>query len=334
MIKKVGLAVVVLVAIILVLAAIRPGEFKVERSVSINAPAERIFPLINGLHNWSSWSPYEKLDPAMKRTLSGPAEGVGAAYEWEGNNKVGAGRMEITKSTPPSSVGIALDMLKPMAAHHDVEFNLESQGDATKVSWSMQGKCPYHIKVISLFVNMDKMVGRDFEEGLANLKNLVEKGSEGAPKISIVRTFDAPVDEVWQAWTDPAKVKQWWGPKGFTAPSVKNDLRVGGTYLYSMKSPDGKEYWSTGTYREIVPQKKIVVTDSFADKTGKVVPASEYGMEGEWPLETTMTVTFDEASGKTALTLEYSGVPAGKMSEMAKAGWNESLDKLGASLKR
>ena len=148
----------------------------------------------------------------------------------------------------------------------------------------------------------------------------------------ITRIFDAPRELVWKAWTEPEHVMRWWGPKNFTAPVSKIDLRVGGTTLNCMRGagPDGvvRDFWSTGVYREIVPQKKLVCTDSFADEKGNVVPASYYGMEGDWPLELLITVTFDETGGKTTMTLRHAGMPAGQNRELAEAGWNESFDKL------
>lgn len=156
------------------------------------------------------------------------------------------------------------------------------------------------------------------------------KGSD----LVITREFDAPREKVWQAWTDPEHIKRWWGPKDFTAPSAKVDLRVGGKNLLCMRSPDGKDYWSTGVYREIVPNEKIVTTDSFADAEGNVVPASEYGMQGDWPGELLVTITLEEISGgRTKMTVRHEGLPEGEMKEMTNSGWNESFDKLAASLK-
>jgi uncharacterized protein YndB with AHSA1/START domain len=126
---------------------------------------------------------------------------------------------------------------------------------------------------------------------------------------------------------------RWWGPKDFTSPVCKIDLRVGGKYLYCMRSPEGQEFWSTGVYREIVPPERLVVTDSFADKDGNVVPASDYGLGDDFPLELQVTVTFEEHQGKTKMTLHHSGIPAGEIREMTEAGWNQSFDKLGESLK-
>ncbi len=152
-------------------------------------------------------------------------------------------------------------------------------------------------------------------------------------ELVITRIFDAPRELVWKAWTDPEHVKRWWGPKVFTAPVIKIDFRVGGTFLGCMKGADGKEYWSTGTYKEIIPLERIVCTDSFSDEHGNIVPASVYGLAGDWPIEQLITVTFEDLGGKTKLTLRHSGFPAGDTQEMAGASWNESLDKLAESLK-
>jgi uncharacterized protein YndB with AHSA1/START domain len=148
----------------------------------------------------------------------------------------------------------------------------------------------------------------------------------------ITRVFDAPRELVWKAWTEPERMKRWWGPQHFTAPVCKVDLRVGGTYLYCMRSPEGQDYWSTGVYREIVQPERIVCTDSFADEHGNQVPASHYGMGGDWPPALLVTVTFEEQAGKTKLTLRHAGIPAGEMSDLTKSGWNESFDKLAEAL--
>ena len=153
-----------------------------------------------------------------------------------------------------------------------------------------------------------------------------------ADEVVITRIFDAPRELVWQAWTEPEHLMRWWGPKGFTSPTCKMDFRVGGKYIYCMRSPEGQEFWSTGTYREIVPPERLVVTDSFADKDGNVVPASSYGLGDDFPLELQVTVILEEYQGKTKMTLRHVGLPAGEIREMTKAGWNESIDKLGESL--
>lgn len=152
----------------------------------------------------------------------------------------------------------------------------------------------------------------------------------------IERVFDAPRELVWKAWTEPARVMRWWGPRGFTVPAVPQiDFRVGGKYLFAMQSPefnDGRPIWSTGVYREIVPQERIICTDSFADEEGNVVPATHYGMTGDFPLEMLVTVTFEEQNGKTKMTLTHDGLPAGEHQDGANAGWNESFDKLAEEL--
>lgn len=156
----------------------------------------------------------------------------------------------------------------------------------------------------------------------------MKRTSQNMTDLVITRVFDAPRSLVWKAWTDAGTLKKWWGPKVFTAPVIKTDLRVGGSYLYCMRGPDGKDYWSTGVYREIVPMERIVVTDSFADAKGNVVPASYYGMSGDWPLELGVTVTFDETGGRTKMILRHEGIPAGMVREMTAISWSESFDKL------
>jgi uncharacterized protein YndB with AHSA1/START domain len=179
MVKKILLTtvivVVVVVAAILVIAATRPDTFKVERSASIKAPPDKVFALINDFPSWQAWSPWEGLDPNMKRTMSATTAGKGAVYEWDGNNEVGKGRMEIVESTPPSKVGIQLAFFRPFEAHNTAEFTLVPEGDATRVTWTMNGPMPYISKVISLFCDMDKLIGKDFEAGLAKMKSVAEK---------------------------------------------------------------------------------------------------------------------------------------------------------------
>jgi hypothetical protein len=180
MFKKIALGIVVLVAAVLVYAATRPGSLHVQRAARISAPPDKIFPLINDFHTWSSWSPYEKVDPAMKRSYSGAANGKGAVYEWEGNSMVGQGRMEITDTSHPSRVTIKLDFIKPLEGHNVAQFTMvpgSNEGDSTIVTWTMDGPTPYIGKLIGVFVNMDTMIGKDFETGLANLKAIAETQS-------------------------------------------------------------------------------------------------------------------------------------------------------------
>ena len=175
MIKKIAIVIVLLIAGILILAATKPDTFRIQRAASIQAPPEKVFALINDFNRWGAWSPWEKKDPAMKRTFGAATSGKGAVYAWEGNKDVGEGRMQIAESSPPSKITIKLDFLKPFEAHNMVEFTLEPKGDATNVTWAMQGDTPYFAKIIHVFINMDSMVGKDFETGLANLKAVAEK---------------------------------------------------------------------------------------------------------------------------------------------------------------
>jgi len=158
--------------------------------------------------------------------------------------------------------------------------------------------------------------------------------SSAQQELVIERVFDAPRELVWRAWTEPEQVMRWWGPIGYTSPAAEIDLRVGGKYLWCMRSPEGQDLWSTGVYREIVPLERIVCTNSFSDEKGNVVPASHYGIGGDWPQEILGTVTFEDLGGKTRMTLRHEGLPAGEMSDGANAGWNEAFDKLAASLAR
>lgn len=144
----------------------------------------------------------------------------------------------------------------------------------------------------------------------------------------INRTFDAPVSKVWEAWSNPEVMKQWWGPEGFTCPSCNIDFQVGGTFLGCMRAASGEEFWSTGTYKEITPFQKIVCSDSFSDPDGNVVPASHYGMTEDFPLELTVTLTFEEHDGHTHMTLTHEGVPEGEIQHQTQEGWNTSLNKL------
>jgi Polyketide cyclase / dehydrase and lipid transport len=172
---KIIVVVLVVVAAILGYAATRPDTFAVQRAVSIKAPPEKIFPLIDDFHRWPVWSPWEKMDPDMKRTYSGSAAGKGAAYAWQGNNKVGEGGMEILDDPAPSKVVIKLDFIKPFEGHNVATFLLVPKGDVTDVTWTMDGPSPFVAKLMGVFINMDKMIGSDFETGLANLKAAAEK---------------------------------------------------------------------------------------------------------------------------------------------------------------
>ncbi|QRY81685.1 SRPBCC family protein [Pseudomonas sp. PDNC002] len=176
MLKWIALVVVLAVVVVLVLAANRPGTFRVERTMRIQAPPERVQGYIEDFHLWRQWSPYEKLDPDMQRTYSGAEKGRGAVYAWSGNGKAGAGRMEIVENDPGSRVTIALDFLKPFKASNTAEFSLVPRDGGTEVTWAMFGPVPFVAKIMHLFIDVDRMVGKDFEAGLANLKALAEQG--------------------------------------------------------------------------------------------------------------------------------------------------------------
>lgn len=162
---------------------------------------------------------------------------------------------------------------------------------------------------------------------------MAAKGSSTEERtLVITRVFDAPRELVFKAWTEPERFKRWWGPKDFTCPFCEIDLRVGGKYLFCMRSADGKDFWSTGVYRQIVAPERLVFTDSFADPQGNVVPATHYGMGADVALEMLVTVTLVEHGGKTTMTLRHAGLPSGTMTDMTQAGWNESFDKLADTL--
>ncbi|QEN87298.1 SRPBCC family protein [Labrys sp. KNU-23] len=166
---------VIVLAAVLILAATRPPSFEVKRSLEIEAPPGRIYPLLADFHQWSRWSPYEKLDLAMQRSFSGAESGKGAVYAWEGNGKAGAGRMEIVEAAPERGIDIKLDFIRPFRANNRAAFAFTQAGDATRVTWSMQGAAPFVARLMGLFINMDRMIGKDFEQGLTNLKAAVEQ---------------------------------------------------------------------------------------------------------------------------------------------------------------
>ena len=175
MLKIIVLTIIVLVAALLIYAATRPDTFRLQRSMTINAPADKVFPFINDFHHWPSWSPWEKMDLGMKKTLSGSPQGKGAVYEWDGNKDVGTGRMEVLDSIPASKILIKLDFFKPFEAHNTAEFTLTPSAGSTQVTWAMYGPQPYIMKVMGLFCSPERMVGPQFEKGLADLKTLSEK---------------------------------------------------------------------------------------------------------------------------------------------------------------
>lgn len=166
----IGLVLVAGVLVVLALAATKPDVFRVERSVTINAPAEQIYPLIEDFQEWPKWSPFENLDPQMQKTFSGAERGQGAVYAWDGNSQAGKGRIEIIEAAAPSKLGMTLDFERPFECHNQVLFTLEPVGDGTKVTWAMSGPNQFMGKVMQVLLNTDAMVGSQFESGLAKLK--------------------------------------------------------------------------------------------------------------------------------------------------------------------
>jgi uncharacterized protein YndB with AHSA1/START domain len=175
MLKTIGIIIALVIAGILILAAMKPDTFRLERKATIKAPAEKIFAILNDFKQWGAWSPWEKKDPAMKRNYGAVTAGKGATYTWEGNKDVGQGGMEITDAAAPNKLTIALNFIKPFEANNTVNFALTPAGGGTEVAWSMEGQCNFISKIMQVFVSMDRMVGPDFEAGLANLKAAAEK---------------------------------------------------------------------------------------------------------------------------------------------------------------
>lgn len=174
MLIKILIAIAVIIVVFLIIVATRPADFRITRSATIGAPPPVVFAQVNDLHKWEAWSPWEKIDPALKRTFEGPSAGTGAIYRWVGNNKVGEGSMTITESRPSDLIRFRLEFLKPFKATNTAEFTFKPESNRTVVTWSMAGKNNFMFKAVGLFMNCDKMVGGQFEQGLAQLKSIVE----------------------------------------------------------------------------------------------------------------------------------------------------------------
>jgi uncharacterized protein YndB with AHSA1/START domain len=171
----IGAVMIAAVIVVLVLAATKPNSFRVERSIDIAAPAEKVFPYLDDLKQQRLWSPWDQKDPNMKREYSGAPRGVGAIYAWDGNREIGAGRQEITSVTPHSKIEANIDFFRPFEAHNRIEFLLKPAGGGTNVTWAIYGPMPFMSKVMSVFMSFDKMIGNEFEKGLMQLKGLAEK---------------------------------------------------------------------------------------------------------------------------------------------------------------
>jgi hypothetical protein len=180
MVIKILIGLAFLIAIFVIIVAMRPGQFSISRSATIAAQPQAVFEQVNDFQKWRAWSPWEKKDPTMARTYEGPPAGVGSVYRWVGNKDVGEGGMTITESRPSDLIRIRLEFLKPMAATHTAEFNFKPQGDQTAVTWTMTGKHNFMGKAFCMFMDMDKLVGPDFEKGLAGMKTVAERESMAA----------------------------------------------------------------------------------------------------------------------------------------------------------
>ena len=178
MLRIILIALGFMVVVLVVVVALQPADFRVARSATMSAPAPVVFSQVNDLHKWEAWNPWQKKDPAMKLTFAGPPAGPGASYSWAGNNEVGEGRLTITESRQSDMVRIKLEFMKPFAATNTAEFTFKPEGDRTAVTWSMEGRNNFFAKALHLVMNMDKMVGGEFEKGLADMKSVVE----AAPK--------------------------------------------------------------------------------------------------------------------------------------------------------
>jgi len=175
MLKWILIGIAAVVVVFAAVVALQPSDFRIERSATMGAPAAAAFAQVNDFHNWRAWSPWEKIDPALKRSYDGPQAGAGATYAWQGNKEVGEGRMTIVESRPGELVRIKLEFFEPFAATNTAEFSFRPAGDGTAVTWTMTGQNNFLARAICVFVNMDRMVGGMFEQGLAQMKAAVER---------------------------------------------------------------------------------------------------------------------------------------------------------------
>ncbi|MGZ6028557.1 MAG: SRPBCC family protein [Myxococcaceae bacterium] len=174
MLRKILIGVVAVLLVLVIIIATRPSTYRIERSTRIAAPPDVVFGLVNDFHAWDGWSPWAKLDPTMKTTYGGPASGVGATYAWVGDSKVGEGKMTITESRPSQKVGIRLEFIKPMPGITQTDFGFQPEGGGTQVNWVMTGTNDFLGKAFSLVADMDAMIGKDFDKGLAAMRTEAE----------------------------------------------------------------------------------------------------------------------------------------------------------------
>jgi uncharacterized protein YndB with AHSA1/START domain len=321
------------IVVVLILALNQPDTIHVERQTRIRAMPETVFALLSDFKEWQRWSPWEKLDTAMQRTISEPPAGKGATYAWSGNDEVGRGKMEILEAVRSHHVRIKLEFIEPFESWSITNFTLQREGLETAVTWTMDGPNEFMGKVMCVFLDVDSMIGKDFEEGLSNLKRVAETETRD---IVITRTYKAPPDLVWRAWTEPARVMKWWGPEGFTSPTCEIDLREGGRYIFAMRPP--KEFGTTdlytsGVYSKIVPGELLEFTQGLSDKQGNRIDPTSIGMPADFPSDIPTSLQFRGVDGGTELIATEYGWRTGPMRGMSEAGFDECLDKLGETLK-
>ena len=178
MLIKILIVVAVIVVVFVIVVVLQPSEYRVARTATMSAPPTAVFAQVNDFHKWAAWNPWGKIDPAMKQNYEGAPAGVGAIYKWAGNNEVGEGRMAITESRPSDLIRVQMEFFKPYAGNGTAEFTFKPEGNQTAVTWSMTGQNNFMAKAIHLFMNMDKMIGGQFEKGLADMKSIVEASSK------------------------------------------------------------------------------------------------------------------------------------------------------------
>ncbi len=332
MIKKILIGLAVVIVGIIIVSRFQPEDYSVERTGTIAAPPSVVFAQITDFHNWEKFNPWRDLDTNMVLSYEGPQSGVGAKYHWVSDD-AGEGTMTLMEARPDEFARIDMAFVEPMESKADVQFKLVPEGEGTKLTWSMSGKHNFLGRIMCVFMDMDKMVGEQYEKGFERMNKAFAGMTADKPSvpIEIVREFNVPREAVWKAWTDPATFMTWWGSKGYSCPVARLDPQVGGRFHYAMRSKEGQTIWGAGSYTEVVPMERLAFTDSFSDSTGKAVPAAELGIPGNWPLEMKITVLLTEADGKTRMTLHHEGIP-GALTEMCVLGWNESFDKLAANL--
>ncbi len=330
MLAKILIAIAAMVAVFAVVVLMQPSEFHISRSIAVAAPPEAVFAHVNEMRKWEAWSPWEKLDPDMKRAYEGPAAGVGASYAWAGDKNVGEGRSTIVESRPNELVRFKLEMFKPMSAVNDVAFTFKPEGGQTLVTWGMTGKSGFVARAVCLFMDMDKMVGGQFEKGLAGLRAVVEEKHD----LTVTRVFDAPVERVWKAWSEPELVKRWWGPDKFTCPSARMDFREGGTSIVCMRAPKefgGHDMYSAWEYRAIAPRERIEYIHNLVDKDGKRIDPASLGLPADFPPDVRNVIAFkDLGDGRTEVTVSEYGYPSEKWVNLSRTGLEQCLDKMAA----